>query len=77
MSNFLSDIVGKLGNEYASIVSDGIGSSDINSFVDTGSYSLNALLSGSLFGGMPGNKILALAGESATGKTYFALSLVR
>ena len=76
MANFLSDIVKKSGNEYASIVSDGIGSSDINSFCDTGSYSFNALLSGSMYGGMPDNKITALAGESATGKTYFALGLV-
>jgi RecA/RadA recombinase len=50
--------------------------SDVIGFVDTGCFTLNALLSGSLYGGMAGNKIVALAGESATGKTYFALGLV-
>ena len=40
-------------------------------------YILNALVSGSIFGGLPANKITALAGESSTGKTFFALSVVR
>lgn len=75
--NYLSDLVKSSGNKYASIADDGIGGSDITGFVDTGSYSFNALVSGSLYGGIPDNKITALAGESATGKTYFALSLVR
>jgi RecA/RadA recombinase len=34
-------------------------------------------LSGSLYGGLPSNKITAIAGESATGKTYFALGMVK
>ena len=42
-----------------------------SSYIDTGSYIFNALLSGSIFGGLPSNKITALAGESATGKTFF------
>ena len=46
-------------------------------FVDTGSYILNALVSGSIFGGLPQNKITALAGETSTGKTFFALSIVK
>ena len=76
MSNFLKDIIKSSGNEYASIVTDGIDGSDVNGFIDTGSFIFNSLLSGSLYGGMADNKILALAGESATGKTYFALGLV-
>ena len=74
--SYLSDLVNQSGNKYASIADDGIEGSDITGFVDTGSYSFNALVSGSLYGGIPDNKITALAGESATGKTYFALSLV-
>ena len=38
---------------------------------------LNALLSGSLKGGIPNNKITAFAGESATGKTYFVLGIIK
>ena len=76
MNEFLSDFVKESGNEYANIVSEGLDGSDIHGFVDTGSYAFNALLSGSLWGGIPNNKIVALAGESATGKTYFTLGIV-
>ena len=77
MSNFLKDIIKDVGNEYATLVSDGVDSADITSFIDTGSYSFNALLSGSIFGGLPSNKITAIAGEAATGKTFFALGICK
>ena len=77
MSNFLKDIIKETGNEYATIVADGVDSADVTSFIDTGSYSFNALLSGSIYGGMPGNKITAIAGEAATGKTFFALGICK
>ena len=77
MSNFLKDIIKSSGNEYAGIASEGIEGSDVTGFIDTGSYAFNALLSGSLYGGIPNNKIIALAGESATGKTYFALGVCK
>ena len=64
--SFLNEIISSSGNEYASTVIDGLEGSDINGFCDTGSYSFNALLSGSLYGGMPDNKIMAIAGESAS-----------
>lgn len=48
----------------------------VTSFFSTGSMALNALLSGSLDGGFAGNKITALAGEEATGKTFIALQAV-
>ena len=74
---FLDSVVKESGNEFASIVSDGVAAGDTSSFVDTGSYIFNAVVSGSLFGGIPSNKVTALAGESSTGKTFFALSVVR
>jgi len=77
MTDFLKDIIKSSGNEYAGIVSEGIEGSDVTGFIDTGSYAFNALLSGSLYGGIPNNKIMALAGESATGKTYFALGMCK
>ena len=77
MSDFLKDIIKETGNEYAGLVSDGIDSADVTSFIDTGSYSFNALLSGSIYGGMPSNKITAIAGEAATGKTFFALGICK
>ena len=74
--NFLKQIVKDSGNKFASIVDDGIEGADVDGFIDTGSYAFNALLSGSLHGGIANNKIVALAGESATGKTYFTLGIV-
>ena len=56
---------------------DGIDSGDVDNFIDTGSYILNGMLSGSIYGGLPQNKITALAGESATGKTYFLMGIVK
>ena len=75
--SFLKDLVKATGNEYASIVSEGVAAGDVDSFIDTGSHIFNALLSGSLYGGLPSNKITAIAGESATGKTFFALGMVK
>ena len=75
--SFLNNVIKELNNEFASVVEDGVAAGDCESFVDTGSYILNALISGSIFGGLPSNKITALAGESSTGKTFFALSIVK
>jgi len=77
MADFLKQIIKETGNEYASVVSDGVEAGDVDSFIDTGSYMFNALLSGSVNGGLPSNKITAIAGESATGKTFFVLGMVK
>ena len=75
--NFLQDVVKEIGNEYASLVSDGVAAGDTSGYIDTGSYIFNALVSGSIYGGVPGNKITAIAGESSTGKTFFCLGIVQ
>ena len=75
--DFLKDIVKETGNEYAAIVADGVEAGDVDSFIDTGSYIFNALISGSIYGGLPANKITAVAGESATGKTFFVMGMVK
>ena len=77
MTDFLNKIVKEIDNEYAALASDGVEAGDVDSFIDTGSYIFNALLSGSGYGGLPSNKITALAGESATGKTYFLMGIVK
>ena len=77
MNDFLKDIIKETGNEYASLVSEGVEAGDVDEFIDTGSYIFNGLLSGSIYGGLPANKITALAGESATGKTYFLMGMVK
>lgn len=77
MANLLNELLKSTGNEFVSIVEDGIDGGDITGFIDTGSYAFNALISGSIYGGIPNNKITAFAGEQATGKTFFALSIVK
>ncbi|AOO18864.1 recombination protein [Cyanophage S-RIM12_WH_07_0310] len=75
--NFLKEVVKEIDNEYAGLVSDGVAAGDTSGFIDTGSYIFNALVSGSVYGGVPGNKITAIAGESSTGKTFFCLGIVQ
>ena len=75
--DFLKDIAKQAGNEYASLVADGVEAGDVDTFIDTGSYIFNALLSGSIHGGLPSNKITAIAGESATGKTFFLMGMCK
>ena len=70
-------MVEKIKDEDTTLASDGNGSAEFGSFIDSGSYILNAVLSGSLYGGVPDNKVTAFAGESATGKTYFVLGVVK
>ena len=72
--DFLKDIVKEIGGEYTQLAAD---IDETERFVDTGSYILNGLVSGSLFGGVSGNKITAIAGESSTGKTFFSLAVVK
>jgi len=75
MPKFFEQLVQKAGNEFAHKVSEGL--ENVAQFVDTGSYALNALLSGTIYGGMPNNKVTALAGEESTGKSFYALSIAR
>lgn len=77
MSDFFRNIVKELNDENTSIAEDGLSSSEFSGTIDTGSYILNAALSGSIFGGVPNNKITAFAGESATGKTFFVMGVVK
>ena len=77
MSNFLKNVIKETGNEYGTIAIDGLSTADVSGYVDTGSYIFNSLVSGSLYGGIPQNKITAIAGESATGKTFFVLGICK
>ena len=72
--DFLKDIVKEIGDEYTKLAAD---IDDTETYVDTGSFVLNALVSGSISGGVSGNKITAIAGESSTGKTFFSLAVVK
>jgi len=72
--DFLKEIVKEIGDEYTQIAADIDGT---ERFIDTGSYIFNAVVSGSVYGGVSSNKITAIAGETSTGKTYFSLAIVK
>ena len=72
--DFLKDIVKEIGDDFTQLAVD-IDSTE--NYVDTGSYIFNGLVSGSIYGGVSGNKITAIAGESSTGKTFFSLAVVK
>ena len=72
--DFLKEIVKEIGDEYTQLASE---AEQIETYVDTGSYIFNGLVSGSIFGGVSRNKITAIAGESSTGKTFFSLAVVK
>lgn len=44
--------------------------STVNEWIDTGCMVLNAIISGSLYGGVPVGRITGFSGPSAAGKTY-------
>ena len=72
--DFLKDIVKEIGDDYTQLAAD---ISDDQQYIDTGSLVFNGLVSGSIFGGVSNNKITAIAGESSTGKTFFALAVAK
>jgi len=77
MTDFLKKVIKDTENEFASIVDEGVEAGDVSTYIDTGSYIFNGLVSGTINGGIPANKITALAGESATGKTFFVLGMCK
>ena len=72
--DFLKEIVKEIGNDFTQLASD---IDETETYVDTGSYIFNGLVSGSIFAGVSSNKITAVAGESSTGKTFFSLAIVK
>ena len=60
--SFFKDMVKNINDENVHLLEDGCNSSEFTGWIDTGSLMINALCSGSLYGGIPNNKILGLAG---------------
>jgi RecA/RadA recombinase len=77
MSDFFRNLADEIKDIDSSILADGENAAEFTGYIDTGCYMLNAVLSGSIYGGVPNNKVTAFAGEPATGKTFFVLSAVR
>lgn len=64
-------------SKWGGLMSDGAGVSEITDYIPVGNYMCNAALTGSIFGGIPNNRITALSGESGSGKTYLLLNIAR
>lgn len=77
MDDFFGGIAKDVDRDNIFLADAGVSSSEFAGFIDTGSYILNAAFSGSLYGGVPDNKITAFAGETTTGKTFFILGVIK
>lgn len=77
MSKFFKQLVKELNNENISVAADGTGSANFSGYIDTGSLSFNVAFSGRFDGGIPDNKVTGLAGDPQTGKTFFALGVLK
>lgn len=64
------------GFETGSILSDNT-FSQVDEWIPTGNYLLNAQLSGTLFGGIPNTRSLGLMGDPGTGKSFLCLNVAR
>lgn len=74
--SFIKKLINKVADENTNILSEGGHSAEVTGYYDTGSYVLNALISGSLYDGIPSNKVTVFAGEPSTGKTYLMLEMI-
>jgi RecA/RadA recombinase len=71
----LNDVLNKISPD-GGLIEDTV-YTRIDEWIPTGSYILNACISGSLFGGMPNRRSLMVAGPPSAGKTYLAMSICR
>ena len=55
-NEFLKSLVKDLADEYTTVAAEGKSSAEFSGTLDTGSFILNAALSGSIYGGVPNNK---------------------
>jgi RecA/RadA recombinase len=69
--DFLKDLIKEVGGEIAAKLEEE------EQYVDTGSFVLNALASGSIFGGFSTKRIIGLAAPESCGKTFIAVSVVK
>jgi RecA/RadA recombinase len=75
--DFFRKFINDLDESDTSVAADGKSAAEFHGYIDTGSYILNAALSGTIFGGIPNNKAVVFAGDPATGKTFFTLGVVK
>ena len=75
MNNYFDDLLKATGNEFGSKVSDGIEAGDVSGYIDTGSYILNALISGIFMEEYPQTKLQHLLEKLQLEKPFLSWAL--
>lgn len=75
--NFAHDFLAELKDEDTFVLGDGDGLAEFDDYVDTGSYALNALISGSIYGGVPNTKRVCYASDPGVGKSFMILTAIK
>ena len=77
MDKKIHDILGEIDsiNPYATFLNESTVST-VSDWIDTSSMPLNAVISGSLYGGIPRNRLTMLSGESMSGKTFIVCKIL-
>ena len=73
--SMLAESMNKAGFKMDLLSKNGFG--DPEEWINMGCYVLNAQVSGSIFGGVPSNRITEFAGDPGSGKTFICLNLAR
>lgn len=74
-SGSIFDIINSVDNG-CELIEESAGA-QITEYISTGSYILNAAITGSMFRGIPCGRVTTLAGEPGAGKSFLALSVCR
>ena len=78
MNNILKDLKKTVKNEYSFTIDDETNPYNVEEWIDTGCYALNAILSdGDIFKGIPKGKRIIFAGPASTAKSYFIMYLIK
>lgn len=76
-TDFTKSFLASIKDEDTFLADSGESSAEFDGWVDTGSYALNALISGSIYGGVADTKRVIFAALSGVGKTFLILSGIK
>ena len=68
------DLIEKNNPDAATLSENSL--SNVSGYIDTGNYSLNAIISGSVYGGIPFGRVCGFFGPPATGKTLIINKII-
>lgn len=65
--SFIKDLVDQIADKSFNVLTEADDSSEISEYYDTGSYMMNALVSGDIYKGVPCNKVTTFARRGSYG----------